>query len=173
MWPFGKEDEGILNLKKSMALLPSQVDSEVRKFRDNKNEMQRFCESYGIACALTHYHNLFLEYDHRVEKIILFFSSPIIKLLKTDKKKLVDTLKKYQSEEEYLVLVIIQICERYLGSGHYHIYRATLSPEGMAFALVHYALCRISKDKGYLSEKENKDILDYAKDCIKQVGWNN
>jgi hypothetical protein len=98
------------------------------------------------------------------------FSEPITKCLKTKKNEMIEVLKKSQTEEEYLLLAVINIIEKYLGSGNYHIYRATLSPDGTAFALIHYALCRIAENKGYLSEKEKKDILDYTKDCINQVG---
>jgi len=170
MWPFGKENESIKNLRNRLKVLPSDVELEVGKFRDNEIEMNNFCESYGIACAPTHYDNLFLEYDSSVEKWILMFSEPITKCLKTKKNEMIETLNKSKTEEEYLLLAIINIIEKYLGSGNYHIYRATLSPAGMAFALIHYALCRIAENKDYLSEKEKKDILDYTKDCIRQVG---
>jgi hypothetical protein len=161
----------IKEIFRNMDEIPELCKSECMKLKSENDKISDFCSFYNTPCAPSHYQNLFLDFDTNIERRLLFASNTAKKLLLKDKKTITDGLtREKQSPQEYSFLLLIMMCERFLGSGSYHIYRGILSPEGHTFALIHYLLLIHAERQNFLSLSQKKEIIDHVNKLIKNAG---
>jgi len=161
----------IKEIFKCLDRTPLLLRSVCSDLKTNNNEISDFCSSYNVPCAESHYENLFLDFDQNLEVRFSLLNRIAKKSIARDKKLVVKGLKdENQSPQEYSTLLIISLCEHFLGSGRQHIYRGVLSPEGHTFALIHYLLLSYSEKNNFLTSQQRKEITEHTKGLIKDVG---
>ena len=174
MWPFSNKSSLTKEIAEIMDVLDNalnMIKSNCANLRISNEEILKFCLSYNFSCAPTHYKNLFIDFDSNIDERYSFLKEIIKQGILKNKVEIAKGMEKEkQSAQEYVYLVIIKMCENYLGSGEFHVYRGVLSPSGHTLALIHFMLLNESENRRFLTMQQKEEISQHVKELIKAAG---
>lgn len=98
-------------------------------------------------------------------------TNEVLSVIKTEADKTVYSIRIDGLKPEHLALVIItNVVSRHLASGTHHIYRGVLSAMGQDLLKVWNAAVKEMLERGFCSEAEAREDLDWIKQQIKEMG---